>query len=94
MVSATARVWQFADARAQLSDVFELALVQPQIIQHRNRSETVLVSRDYFERTKPTLKSALLESRGAGEQEDDPFEAALAQVRANGATVLSPRNEG
>lgn len=84
-------IWQFTEARANLSDVFERAMVEPQVIQHRNGTQAVLVSREYFDANKPTLKRALLDSRGVGEQDDDPLEAALAKVRASGATVVSPR---
>jgi PHD/YefM family antitoxin component YafN of YafNO toxin-antitoxin module len=94
MAHSTESVWQFTKARANLSDVFDRALAEPQVIRHRNGDEVVIVSRKYFEDTKPTLKHALLASRGSGEQDDDPFDAALARIRAGGAAVLSRQSEG
>ena len=47
------------------------------------------MSREYFEKTKPNLKSYLLDAGYA--EEDDAFDAALKDIRA-GSPLFPPRD--
>jgi len=79
-----ANTWQAAEARHRFSEVVDAAVAgAPQVIRRRDGREVVVVSREYFERTKPSLKTALLTHGYAGEAED-AFDRALREVRAEG----------
>ena len=83
-----ADTWQAAEARHRFSDVVDAAVEgSPQFIRRRDGREVVLVSREYFERTKPSLKSYLL-SAGYAEAEDDAFDAAMRHVRTEGGPLF------
>jgi hypothetical protein len=63
---------------------------RPQIIRRRDGREVVVVSKDYYERTKPNLKSVLLSHR-FGER-GDVFDTALEEARATLGTTLAPED--
>jgi hypothetical protein len=63
---------------------------RPQIIRRRDGREVVVVSKDYYERTKPNLKSVLLSHR-FGER-GDLFDTALEEARATLGTTLAPED--
>ncbi len=85
-------VWQAAEARHRFSEVVDAAVEgRPQFVRRRDGREVVVVSREYFEETKPSLKSYLVGSGYAGEEED-AFDLAMRGVRTEGAPLLRPRN--
>jgi prevent-host-death family protein len=48
-------VWQAAEARHRFSELVDAAVEgHPQFVRRRDGQEVVVVSRDYFEQTKPT----------------------------------------
>lgn len=82
--------WQAARARNHFSEIVDAAIEgRPQFIRRRDGNEVVVVSRRYFDRTKPNLKDYLL---GAGYAEHlvDAFDTALAEARKQGP-ALAPR---
>lgn len=84
--------WQAAEARHRFSKVVDAAVEgSPQFIRRRDGREVVLVSREYFERTKPSLKSYLLSAGYAG-PEDDAFDVAMRSVRTEGGPLFGARN--
>jgi prevent-host-death family protein len=85
------KIWQAAQAGYQFSDLVNAAVKgEPQFIARRDGTQVVVVSRDYFEQTKPTLKSVLL-TKGYAEDDDDALEAALRSVRSEGAAFVVTR---
>ena len=83
--------WQAAEARHRFSDVVDAAVGgAPQFIRRRDGREVVLVSREYFDRTKPNLKTYLL-SAGYAEAEDDAFDVAMRHVRTEGGPLFGRR---
>jgi len=53
--------WQASAARQSFSDVIDGAVDgEPQFVKRRDGREVVVVSREYFDRNKPSLKSFLL----------------------------------
>lgn len=81
--------WHASDARHRFSEVVDAAAAgTPQFVRRRDGQEVVVVSRDYFERTRPTLKSVLLNFKF--EHDDGSFEAALAEGRRLTGAVLTP----
>ena len=83
--------WQAAQARSHFSEVVDAAIAgRPQFIRRRDGHEVVLVSRDYFDQTRPNLKSYLLDAGYAGDA-SDAFDAALREAREKGPT-LAPRD--
>jgi prevent-host-death family protein len=83
--------WQASNARLRFAEIVDGAVAgEPQFVQRRDGREVVVVSRDYFERTKPTLKSFLLEGGYSGDGEAD-FDAALREVRTNSPDILARR---
>ena len=83
--------WQASVARNRLSEIIDLAVAgDPQFIERRDGKEVVVVSRDYFERTKGSLKTFLLQETYAGPGEGE-FDAIMASIRPGTAGVLSPR---
>lgn len=76
------RIWQATAARNKFADIVDAAVAgAPQIVQWHDGKEVVLVSREYFERTRPNIKTFLLNEgySGAGEQERDTL---LQDIRA------------
>ena len=82
--------WQSARARNHFSEIVDAAIEgRPQFIRRRDGNEVVVVSRRYFDKTKPNLKTYLL---GAGYVDDmvDAFDTALGEARKQGP-ALAPR---
>ena len=89
MKPAHAPQWQASEARHHFSDVVEAAAAgAPQFVRRRDGQEVVVVSKEYFERTRPTLKDHLLNFRF--EHDDGSFEAALAEGRRLMSAALTP----
>jgi len=81
--------WQAAQARHKFSDLVDAAVDgEPQFIRRRDGREVVLVSREYYERTKPNLKGYLL---NAGYAKEDAFDTAMRDIRS-GPPLFSPRD--
>jgi prevent-host-death family protein len=84
--------WQAASARHKFSDIIDAAVAgHPQFVQRRDGKEVVVVSREYFETTKPNIKTFLLNQGYSGSGEDS-FDAILAQVRADSPDFLLQRD--
>lgn len=84
------KIWQAANARHHFSALVDEAMKgAPQVIRRRDGREVVLISREYFEKTKPNLKSYLM-SEGYAEGED-AFDAAMRGVRS-GPPLFEPRD--
>jgi hypothetical protein len=76
----SSNAWQAAVARHRFSEVVDAAVAgRPQFVRRRDGKEVVIVSREYFERTRPDLKSVLL-SFQFGEP-GDAFDQALDEAR-------------
>lgn len=84
--------WLASEARQRFSDLVDAAVEgHPQFVQRRDGRQVVVVSREYFEQTKPNLKSYLLNAGYAGD-EDDAFDVAMREVRSDWASMLQPRS--
>lgn len=82
-------VWQAATARHRFTEVVDAAVEgRPQFVRRRDGREVVVVSKEYFEQTRPSLKSVLLSQR-FGERGDE-FDRALEAARAVLADALAP----
>ncbi len=80
--------WQVAEARRHFADVMDAAsLGEPQVIARRDGSEVVMVSRAYFNTTRPNLKTALLANRFG--TRGDAFDRALDEARETLGGVLA-----
>jgi prevent-host-death family protein len=74
------KIWQASDARQHFADLVEAAVHgQPQFVTRRDGKEVVVVSRSYFDKTRPTLKDFLLTAGFADDGEDD-FDRALQEI--------------
>lgn len=83
--------WQTAQARAHFAKIVDAAAEgRPQFIRRRDGHEVVVVSRDYFDRTKMNLKTYLLMAGYAGD-EPDAFDAAMQDVRSR-LPPIAPRS--
>jgi prevent-host-death family protein len=83
--------WQAAEARHRFSEVVDAAVSgKPQFIRRRDGREVVLVSREYFERTKANLRNYLLSAGYAG-AEEDAFDAAMRLTRADTGPWIEAR---
>ncbi|MGA3399485.1 MAG: type II toxin-antitoxin system Phd/YefM family antitoxin [Acetobacteraceae bacterium] len=83
-------VWQAATARHRFSEVVDAAVEgRPQFVRRRDGREVVVVSREYFEKTKPSLK-AILQAVRFGRRGDE-FDSALNEARGSLAESLTPR---
>ena len=83
--------WQASAARNRLSEIIDQAVAgDPQFIERRDGKEVVVVSRDYFDRTKGNLKTFLLHETYAGPGEEE-FDAIMEGIRPGTASVFSPR---
>jgi prevent-host-death family protein len=83
--------WQASNARLHFSDIVDGAVAgTPQFIERRDGKAVVVVSRAYYEQTKPNLKTFLLDAgySGAGET---AFDESLRDIRANAPDPLAPR---
>ncbi len=84
--------WQAAEARHRFSEVIDAAAAgAPQFVHRRDGQEVVVVSREYFERTRPTLKSVLLDWKWEHTDEDGAFEEALREARSVVGRAFMPR---
>ena len=83
--------WQASNARLKFADIFDSAAAgHPQLVQRRDGKAVVVVSQEYYEKTKPNLKSFFLEEGYSGPGED-AFDAIMRGVRASTSDVLRPR---
>jgi prevent-host-death family protein len=81
-------IWQAAEARHRFSEVIDAAVRgEAQFVKRRDGKEVVVVSRDYFEKTRPSLKTLLL-TAGFAEDGDDAFDQALRDIRREGSPFL------
>jgi hypothetical protein len=84
-------VWQAAAAQHQFSERVDAAVEgRPQFVRRQDGRAVVVVSREYFERTKPNLKSVLLSFR-FGER-GDALDRVLGEARATLGSSLRPRD--
>jgi prevent-host-death family protein len=89
MSFAMSDVWQAATARHRFSEVVDAAVEgRPQFVRRRDGREVVVVSKEYFERTKPSLKT-ILQAMRFGSRGDE-FDSALNEARGNLAESLTP----
>jgi len=90
-VDAVSDAWQAGAARHRFSELVDAAVAgRPQIIRRRDGREVVVVSKEYYEQTKPNLKSVLLSHR-FGER-GDMFETVLNEARSTLGTALAPED--
>jgi hypothetical protein len=83
--------WQVAAASNRFTDIIDAAVAgEPQFVQCRDGKEVVVVSREYFDRTKPNIKSYLLNAGYSGEGEAQ-FDAIMEDVRAGFPDLLAGR---
>lgn len=74
-------VWQASAARDRFSDLVDAAVEgRPQFVRRRDGKEVVVVSAEYFEKTKPNLRDLLLFG-GFVPDEDDELKAYYAKAR-------------
>jgi prevent-host-death family protein len=84
------KIWQAAEARHRFTELVNAAVHgEPQFVQRRDGTAVVVVSREYFEKTRPTLKDVLLYQGFA--EDDDIFDKALQDVRREGGPFIRPR---
>ena len=84
------RTWQASDARHKFSDVIDAAVGgEPQFVKRRDGRQVVVVSLEYFEQNRPTLKSYLL-SEGMSEETEDAFDRVMRDIRAEGSPFITP----
>jgi prevent-host-death family protein len=89
MSFAMSDVWQAATARHRLSELVDAAMEgRPQLVRRRDGREVVVVSKEYYERTKPSLKTVLMSMRFGNRS--DEFDSVLDQARSNLAESLTP----
>jgi prevent-host-death family protein len=85
------RTWQAAEARHKFGEVIDAAVDgEPQLIERRDGKKVVLVSREYFESTRPNIKTFLLNQGYTGEGEEE-FDRILQEVRHDSPDFLSRR---
>jgi prevent-host-death family protein len=83
--------WQAATARHRFSELVDAAVEgRPQFVRRRDGREVVVVSREYYEQTRPNLKSVLLSYR-FGER-GDAFDQALQDAGASMGAAFTPRD--
>ena len=82
-------VWQAAAARHRFSELVDAAVEgRPQLVRRRDGREVVVVSKEYYERTKPSLKTVLLSLRFG--HRGDEFDLALEKAGGHLAASLTP----
>lgn len=92
MVDTAEQVWEASEAQASFAEVFEAAMTgAPQVLQRRDGREVVVVSRDYYDRTRPSLKAYLLANGYAGDEED-AFDRAMRDIREGPPIPFAPRD--
>jgi hypothetical protein len=84
------KIWQAGSARESLADIIEAAIAgTPQVVRRSDGQEVVVVSRDYYGRTRPSLKDRILALAYAGDEED-AFDRAMRDIRV-GPPIFAPR---
>jgi prevent-host-death family protein len=84
------RTWQASDARHKFSDLIDAAVGgEPQFVKRRDGRQVVVVSLEYFEQNRPTLKSYLL-SEGVSEETEDAFDRAMREIRTESSPFITP----
>jgi PHD/YefM family antitoxin component YafN of YafNO toxin-antitoxin module len=84
------REWQATRARGAFSEIIDAAVLgSPQLIRRRDGKEVVVVSRDYFEASKPNLRDYLLTAGYA--EGHDAFDDALRHIRDVEPPLFAPR---
>jgi prevent-host-death family protein len=90
MSLAMSDVWQAAAARHRFSELVDAAVEgRPQLVRRRDGREVVVVSKEYYERTKPSLKTVLMSLRFGSR--GDEFDSALDKARSGLAESLTPQ---
>lgn len=85
-----ANTWQASSARHRFTDLVDAAVEgEPQFVKRRDGREVVVVSREYYERTLPTLAGYLL-AGGVAPEGEDAFDCALKVIRAEGSPFITP----
>jgi len=81
--------WMASAARHRFSELVDAAVEgRPQFVRRRDGREVVVVSREVFEKTQPTLKSVLLTHRFGSR--GDAFDQVLEEAHElTGAALLS-----
>jgi prevent-host-death family protein len=83
-------VWQAAAARHRFSELVDAAVEgHPQFVRRRDGREVVVVSKEYYERTKPSLKTVLTSLRFGSR--GDEFDVVLDAARSGLAESLTPQ---
>ena len=83
--------WQAGVARHRFSELVDAAVEgRPQFVRRRDGREVVVVSKEYYERTRPSLKSVLM-AHHFGERGDE-FDQALEEARDSLGATVTPRN--
>jgi prevent-host-death family protein len=83
--------WLAAAARHHFSEVIDAAVEgRPQFVRRRDGHEVVVVSKEYFEKTRPNLKSYLQSSRYEALPDAD-IETALRMAQSHGVDVFAAR---
>jgi PHD/YefM family antitoxin component YafN of YafNO toxin-antitoxin module len=83
--------WQAAMARHRFSELVDAAVEgRPQFVRRRDGQEVVVVSKEYYEQTKPDLKSVLLSFRFG--EKGDAFDTALGEARTTLGAALTPKD--
>jgi hypothetical protein len=78
------------DARHKFNDVVDAAVQsEPLLVKRCDGRQPVVVSMEYFEKTRPTLKSYILTARVSGEDKD-AFDRAMQEIRAEGSPFIMP----
>ena len=82
------KTWQASDARQHFADLVEAAVHgEPQFVTRRDGKEVVVVSRSYFDKTRPTLKDYLL-TAGFAEDGEDAFDRAMREIENEGGLLF------
>jgi prevent-host-death family protein len=88
---STSDTWQAGAARHRFSELVDAAVDgRPQVIRRRDGREVVVVSKEYYERTRPDLKSVLLSHRFG--EKGDMFDRVLDEARTTLGTALVPED--
>lgn len=83
-----ANTWQASSARHRFTDLVDAAVEgEPQFVKRRDGREVVVVSREYYDKTQPTLASYLLAS-GVAANGEDALDRALQAMDAEGSPFL------
>ena len=76
--------WKASDARLHMPQIIDAAVEgDPQFVRRRDGKEVVIVSRAYFDSTRPNLKSVLLNDGYTGDGED-ALDHILRDIRVDG----------